>query len=102
VVGAQLAAVVERVRRLWSDGEKALVFCFYVQTGRALRSHISRALRHEIVSRAAARRSYSLDQAVLEFEPSGKAAAEFLAVYRYTCSYGSKGTREHEKEAHYA
>jgi len=28
------------------------VFCFYVETGRALRSHISRALRAEIVSRA--------------------------------------------------
>ena len=49
----KVAATVDRVRQLWLDGEKALVFCFYVQTGRALRSHISRALRHEIVSRAA-------------------------------------------------
>jgi chromosome partitioning protein len=57
---------------------------------------------HRIVSRAAARRSYSLDQAVLEFEPSGKSAAEFLAVYRYTCSYSPTSTREHEKEARYA
>lgn len=50
----KMAATVDRVRKLWCDGEKVLVFCFYVETGRALRSHISRALRAEIISRAAA------------------------------------------------
>lgn len=50
----KISATIERVRRLWCDGEKALVFCFYVETGRALRAHISRVLGHEIVSRAAA------------------------------------------------
>jgi chromosome partitioning protein len=47
---------------------------------------------HRIVTRAATRRSYALDQSVFEFEPSGKAAAEFEAVYRYTCSHESMGT----------
>ncbi len=49
----KVAATVDRVRELWCNGEKALVFCFYVETGRALRSHISRVLRQEVVSRAA-------------------------------------------------
>ncbi len=49
----KIAATVGRVLDLWRNGEKALVFCFYVETGRALRSHISRALRSEIVMRAA-------------------------------------------------
>jgi hypothetical protein len=49
----KVAATVDRVVELWRRGEKALVFCFYVETGRALRAHISRALRHEIVTRAA-------------------------------------------------
>lgn len=49
----KVAATVGRVLDLWRNGEKALVFCFYVETGRALRSHISRALRSEIVMRAA-------------------------------------------------
>lgn len=48
----KMAATVERVRQLWCVGEKVVVFCFYVQTGRALRSHISRVLNREIVSRA--------------------------------------------------
>lgn len=49
----KVAATIERVRKLWCDGEKALVFCFYVETGRALRSHISRVLTNEILTRAA-------------------------------------------------
>lgn len=50
----KMAATVARVLDLWRSGEKTLVFCFYVETGRALRSHISRALRQEIVTLAAA------------------------------------------------
>ena len=50
----KVAATVDRVLDLWCNGEKVLVFCFYVETGRALRSHISRVLRREIISRAAA------------------------------------------------
>jgi len=50
----KMAATVARVLELWRSGEKTLVFCFYVETGRALRSHISRSLRQEIVTLAAA------------------------------------------------
>ncbi len=49
----KITATVARVLDLWRRGEKTLVFCFYVETGRALRSHISRALRTEIITRAA-------------------------------------------------
>jgi ERCC4-related helicase len=49
----KMAATVNRVRDLWSNGEKALIFCFYIETGRALRSHISRVLRNEVIARAA-------------------------------------------------
>ena len=51
----KVEATVQRVRELWRNGEKVLVFCFYVETGRALRAHISRALREEIACRAAER-----------------------------------------------
>lgn len=50
----KVAATVNRVRDLWCNGEKSLVFCFYIETGRALRSHLSRALREEVIARAAA------------------------------------------------
>jgi chromosome partitioning protein len=57
---------------------------------------------HRIVTRAVARRSYAVDQSVFDFEPKGKAAAEFSAVYRFLCSHETKRTRDHEKEVHYA
>lgn len=47
----KMSAVVERVTSLWAAGEKSVVFCFYVETGRALRAHISRSLMAEIVRR---------------------------------------------------
>jgi len=50
----KVAATVKRVVDLWRNGEKSLIFCFYVETGRALRAHISRALESEIVTMAAA------------------------------------------------
>lgn len=48
----KMSATVKRVTELWREGEKVLVFCFYVETGRALRFHISKAISDEILSRA--------------------------------------------------
>ncbi|MBX6722622.1 MAG: DEAD/DEAH box helicase, partial [Dactylosporangium sp.] len=53
VAHPKVAATVRRVVDLWRRGEKILVFCFYRETGRALRNHISRAIRGEIIARAA-------------------------------------------------
>ena len=38
---------------LWRAGEKVVVFCFYVATGRALRAHISRAIQNELLREGA-------------------------------------------------
>ena len=38
----KIAAVVDRVTKLWLDGEKVVVFCFYVETGpRSPSAHLS-------------------------------------------------------------
>jgi superfamily II DNA or RNA helicase len=57
----KVRATVDRARALWCDGEKALIFCFYVETGRALRAHVSRAIRAEVLDRGA--RALSIDPA---------------------------------------
>lgn len=44
----KIAATVSRVVKTWSQGEKILVFCHFIATGRALRSAISHAIREEI------------------------------------------------------
>jgi hypothetical protein len=51
----KIASVVRRVVELWRQGEKAVVFCFYIETGKALRSHISRAMYQEFVQIGARR-----------------------------------------------
>lgn len=44
----KLRVVVERAVDLWERGEKTLIFCFYVQTSRALAEHIEAALNQRI------------------------------------------------------
>jgi chromosome partitioning protein len=64
-----------------------------------------RVCPHRIVNRAAARRAYALDQSVFEFEPNGKAAAEFRSVYMFSCApkkIGKKRTRAPAQEVRHA
>jgi Helicase conserved C-terminal domain len=49
----KIAATAQRVLELWRDGEKSVVFCFYVATGRALRAHISHAIEEYLLREAA-------------------------------------------------
>ena len=48
----KIKATVERVLHLWERGEKALIFCHFRATGRALESHVSRALWRRLRARA--------------------------------------------------
>ena len=52
--GFNRAVATELAQHLDPFGEeKTLIFCFYVETGRALRAHISRTLESEIVTMGA-------------------------------------------------
>ena len=51
----KIAATVARVLDIWRAGEKVVVFCHYVATGRTLRARISDAIREEIVCQGARR-----------------------------------------------
>jgi len=48
----KIAATVHRAMELWLADEKALVFCFYRATGRALRDHLTRAIDRRIIEDA--------------------------------------------------
>jgi superfamily II DNA or RNA helicase len=48
----KIAATARRVLELWREGEKSVVFCFYVATGRALRAHISHAIEEYLLEEA--------------------------------------------------
>jgi hypothetical protein len=51
----KVAATAMRALRLWSQGEKVLVFCHFRRTGRAMAQHISAGLEAILLSEAAAR-----------------------------------------------
>jgi hypothetical protein len=44
----KIAATIDRVLALWRSGEKVVVFCHYIATGRVLRQRISEAVSREI------------------------------------------------------
>lgn len=44
----KIAATVDRALALWRAGEKVVVFCHYIATGRVLRQRISEAVSHDI------------------------------------------------------
>jgi ERCC4-related helicase len=50
-------ATVERVAQLWKCGEKVVVFCHYIATGRILRQCISQRIQQEISSLGASKLS---------------------------------------------
>jgi len=44
----KMKAVVEKVSDLWEQGEKVVVFCHYIQTGKALRQYVSDEIKVRI------------------------------------------------------
>jgi hypothetical protein len=47
---SKIKATAERAVRLWSDGEKVLIFCFFIATGRSLRAHIAQGMRTHLLN----------------------------------------------------
>jgi len=44
----KISVTVQRAVDLWRQGEKVLIFCHYIMTGRTLRQHISQVITQEI------------------------------------------------------
>lgn len=65
-------ATVRRVVDAWRRGEKAVVFCHYIATGRILRQRISEAIRSEIRSLGAQKLGCNLDEVEAQLDLIGK------------------------------
>lgn len=68
----KIAWTLERVLSLWRNGEKVVVFCHYISTGRTLRQVISNAIRAEITAIAAKKLKCTESTAEDEMERIGK------------------------------
>jgi len=68
----KVAATVKKVMELWEKGEKVLVFCHYVATGRALRQSLSAAVNRAIVKAGSDKLGCGTGAAIDELEKLGK------------------------------
>ncbi|GMR20793.1 MAG: hypothetical protein BMS9Abin36_1390 [Gammaproteobacteria bacterium] len=68
----KIRPVVDRVVDLWLKGEKVLVFCHYIKTGRALRAHISHQIREKLYVQASKKLSCDKDVVAARLQNMGK------------------------------
>ena len=68
----KIAATARRALTLWRAGEKVLVFCHYVATGKVLRQVISRMIRDEMIEIGAAKLHCPPDEVRKTLDRMGK------------------------------
>ncbi len=81
----KVAATVERAIALWKSGEKVLIFCHYVATGRILRQHLSDAVETEITALGARKLSCPTGEVGNELERIGARFFDVDAPLRRAC-----------------
>jgi superfamily II DNA or RNA helicase len=67
----KIMATVKKVKELWMKGEKVVVFCHYIETGKALRQYISGAIKEEIYAQALKKLNCQPDDVWKELERIG-------------------------------
>ena len=84
----KLVATAQRVMDAWKHGEKVVVFCHYIQTGRVLRQVISGLVREEIKRQGVERLRCSpddADEAELELDRLGARFFDTDSPVRRAC-----------------
>lgn len=67
----KVKATVDKVIALWLQGEKVLIFCHYVATGKVLRQYISEAMRNKIRELGAKKIGCASDEVMDRLEKIG-------------------------------
>ena len=68
----KIKATVQKVMDLWEKGEKVLVFCHYIQTGKALRNYISREMENRIIQLGAQKMNCRRNEVIKRLERIGE------------------------------
>jgi ERCC4-related helicase len=68
----KVSATVQRVVDIWKRGEKCLVFCHYLQTGRILRKKVSEAIQAEIQKLGSLKLGIPVDRVPERLDQIGK------------------------------
>jgi ERCC4-related helicase len=81
----KIAATAERVLELWRRGEKVVVFCHYVQTGRVLRQVISGLMMEKIYRAGEEKLGCALNEVEEELERLGQRFFDADSPVRRAC-----------------
>jgi len=81
----KIGATVKKAIDLWLDGEKVLIFCHFIATGRALRQHISEAIQNTITQLGAKKIGCSKKDALSELEKIGNRFFDIDSPLRIAC-----------------
>lgn len=81
----KIAATVQRVVKIWRLGEKAVVFCHYVATGRVLRQKISDAIYTKLLRLGAKKLKRADDQVAAQLDLIGKRFFDEDSPIRRAC-----------------
>ena len=91
----KIKATTDRVLRAWQRGEKVLVFCHFIQTGRALRRSISGLLHDEILRMGSERLRCSAKRASILLDRMGKRFFDLDSPVRRACDDEIDAVLEH-------
>ncbi|MBK9315795.1 MAG: SWF/SNF helicase family protein [Acidobacteria bacterium] len=81
----KIAATANRVLNLWQRGEKVVVFCHYVQTGRVLRQVISGQMLEKIYRDGAEKLACPMNKVEAELERRGQRFFDVDSPARRAC-----------------
>jgi len=86
----KVAATVTRALDLWRRGEKVVVFCHYVATGKVLRQRISEAVNGEIERMGALKLDCRLKEVNVRLEKIGNRFFDEDSPLRRACDAGAR------------
>ncbi len=78
-------ATVQRVAQLWKSGEKVVVFCHYIATGRILRQRISQRIHEEICQLGAQKLGCPISEVPAELDRIGNRFFDTDSPTRQAC-----------------
>ncbi|HDH12322.1 MAG TPA: hypothetical protein ENG83_09055, partial [Nitrospirae bacterium] len=81
----KIGVTVKRAVDLWLEGEKVLIFCHYIATGRALRQHVSEAIQNTITQLGAKKIGCLKKDALSELDKIGNRFFDIDSPLRKAC-----------------
>ena len=81
----KVSATIDRAIALWLSGEKVVIFCHYIATGKTLRHHLSEKMKHTIIKMGAEKLGCVEEDVIDELEKIGNKFFVEKSQVRKTC-----------------